>query len=67
MSNSMPEDERIAYMRVFTFAVVERNITFGVADAFVDWFTRIGRHTYPDDIAAALEHWLSREHRRPDH
>jgi hypothetical protein len=56
----MPEDERTARLRAFSYAVVERNMTFALADAFAAWFTRTGRHNYPNDMSAALEHWLSK-------
>jgi hypothetical protein len=66
MSNSMPEDQRTAYMRALVSAVVEHNVTFAVAEAFSNWYATRGRHTYPDDIPTAFEHWRSGPHYRPN-
>jgi hypothetical protein len=64
--SSMPENSNRAYTWAFIHAVVDRNMTFPVADAFSDWFAAEGRHLFGTDLAAAFDHWFAGPHIRKD-
>jgi hypothetical protein len=67
VGESMPREQRQRYAEATIFAVVQKNLPFGIADEFADWWCRVG-HLSHDDIANGFAAWVTgaQHYRDPD-
>jgi hypothetical protein len=60
---SMPRDRDAEkrYARAMWFAVHQKHLLLASADAFADWYRRIGWLLHGDDMAASFAEWAKNQ------
>jgi hypothetical protein len=65
MAPSMSRDKARRYAHAVYFAVIERDLTFQLADEFADWWTTSGWMIHRE-IADGFANWAAGTFPRPD-